>query len=163
MARTEAFVKGMAFDCRECGQCILTETRLICPMSCPKGLRNGPWGGTIEGLCEVYPDKECVWVRIHNRISKGSTDTPRLNPSPDSALFHTSSYLNYFSGDDKHGRIPLDYLQLGEQRVTQPVNTTSTLEQKLKQGKCQDYRNPRTPLTGLHTCVQRSRSHSGSL
>ncbi|MFQ5661218.1 MAG: methylenetetrahydrofolate reductase C-terminal domain-containing protein [Gammaproteobacteria bacterium] len=148
VARTEAFFKGMAFDCRECGQCLLTETHLICPMSCPKGLRNGPCGGTINGLCEVYPDKECVWVRIHNRASKGTTDLPRLNPSPDSALFHTSSYLNFLSGVDKSGRLPLEYLDLGKHRTTQPLHTASTLEQKLKQGwfvKTTEIRAPRMP------------------
>ena len=64
IARVEALLKGMAFDCHACGQCVLRQTGLICPMSCPKGLRNGPCGGTLRGECEVYLDKPCVWVRI---------------------------------------------------------------------------------------------------
>jgi len=70
IARIEAFAKGMVFDCHTCGQCVLRQTGLICPMSCPKGLRNGPCGGTLNGECEVYPDRPCVWVRIHNRTRR---------------------------------------------------------------------------------------------
>jgi methylenetetrahydrofolate reductase (NADPH) len=145
VARTEAFLKGTAFDCRACGQCILNRTGLICPMSCPKGLRNGPCGGTTEGRCEVYPDKPCVWVRIHART--GGTDTPRLNPSPDSALFFTSSYANWFSGLDRAGTMPLPYLDLGAEPVAAPVRTKSKLEAALKSGRfvhtC-EIRSPRT-------------------
>lgn len=148
VARLEAFFKGVAFDCGSCGQCVLSQTRLICPMTCPKGLRNGPCGGTIDGLCEVYPDRECVWVRIHKRLSKGSMDRPNLIPSPDSALFNTSSYLNFLSGADKYGRTPLEYLDLGRNRVEQPVQTVSILESKLKQGRfvrTTEIRAPRMP------------------
>ena len=57
IARVEAWLKGTMFDCRTCGQCVLNRTGLICPMTCPKGLRNGPCGVTLNGECEVYPDK----------------------------------------------------------------------------------------------------------
>jgi hypothetical protein len=36
----EKAVKGALFDCRMCGQCILHSTGLVCPMRCPKNLRN---------------------------------------------------------------------------------------------------------------------------
>jgi hypothetical protein len=32
------------------GNCLLQETALICPMECPKGLRDGPCGSTMY-LC----------------------------------------------------------------------------------------------------------------
>lgn len=134
VARVEALLKGMAFDCRACGQCVLNQTGLICPMTCPKGLRNGPCGGTLNGECEVYPDKPCVWVRIHRRIGHGSFDRPNLLPSPDARLLRTSSYLNYLNGDDAAGRQPLPYLDLGSQRTRQPVHTLSRLEHQLKSG-----------------------------
>ncbi len=57
--------------CSLCGKCILDQTGGICPVTaCPKGLLNGPCGGTNEGKCEVSPDIECAWVRIYNRLKK---------------------------------------------------------------------------------------------
>jgi hypothetical protein len=64
VARIERRVKAMLFDCRMCGQCVLSETGLACPMNCPKGLRNGPCGGVRDsGNCEVHPEMPCVWVQ----------------------------------------------------------------------------------------------------
>ena len=57
--------------CSLCGKCILDKTGGICPVTaCPKGLLNGPCGGTNEGKCEVSPDIECAWVRIYNRMKR---------------------------------------------------------------------------------------------
>lgn len=148
IARSEAFCKGMMFDCRACGQCVLSQTGLICPMSCPKGLRNGPCGGTLEGECEVYPDRECVWVRIHRRQGKGSLSLPNLIPSPDPSLSFTSSYLNMLSGKDKAGREPMPYLDLGSNRVGMPAQTDSKFEAALRSGrfvKTCEVRSPRGP------------------
>ena len=59
----ERHVKGFLFDCQMCGQCVLSETGMSCPMNCPKQLRNGPCGGvSAGGHCEVKPDMRCVWV-----------------------------------------------------------------------------------------------------
>jgi len=131
IAASEAFVKGMMFDCRTCGQCVLSNTAMVCPMSCPKGLRNGPCGGTIGEKCEVYPDKQCVWVRIYKRSNQRKLETPILISSPDSNLHHTSSYINYLNGNDKPTRIPLEYLPISR---SQECQTLSKLERKLKQG-----------------------------
>ena len=147
IAKTEAFFKGLAFDCHTCGQCVLSKTKLICPMSCPKGLRNGPCGGTTDNKCEVYPDRDCVWVRIHNHVSKGDTSLPELISSPDSSLFHTSSYLNYLDGSDQAEEKSIKYLDLGDIRTMQPVHTQSILEKKLKNGKfvvTTEMRSPRS-------------------
>ncbi len=63
VAAVERTVKGFLFDCRMCGQCVLTSTGMSCPMNCPKSLRNGPCGGVLpDGHCEVDPDMRCVWV-----------------------------------------------------------------------------------------------------
>ncbi len=60
----ERRVKGLMFDCRMCGQCVLSSTGMSCPMNCPKQLRNGPCGGVrANGNCEVEPDMPCVWVQ----------------------------------------------------------------------------------------------------
>lgn len=63
VAWVERQVKGFLFDCRMCGQCVLSRTGMSCPMNCPKRLRNGPCGGVrSDGMCEVKPDMKCVWV-----------------------------------------------------------------------------------------------------
>jgi hypothetical protein len=66
VAAVEKAVKGLLFDCRMCGQCILSSTGMSCPMNCPKTLRNGPCGGVrADGNCEVKPDMRCVWVEAY--------------------------------------------------------------------------------------------------
>ena len=63
MAFVERGIKGLVFDCRMCGQCVLSSTGMSCPMNCPKQLRNGPCGGVRPGgFCEVRPEMRCVWV-----------------------------------------------------------------------------------------------------
>lgn len=57
--------------CSLCGKCVLDKTGGICPVTaCPKGLLNGPCGGTDNGKCEVSPDIDCAWVRIYDRMKK---------------------------------------------------------------------------------------------
>ena len=57
--------------CSLCGKCILDKTGGICPVTaCPKGLLNGPCGGTNEGKCEVSAEIECAWVRIYERMKR---------------------------------------------------------------------------------------------
>src|SRR4029079_7934860 len=63
VAAVERATKGFLFDCRMCGQCVLSSTGMSCPMNCPKELRNGPCGGVrANGHCEVDPQMRCVWV-----------------------------------------------------------------------------------------------------
>lgn len=63
----EYSVKGPLFGCRMCGNCLLQETALICPMECPKGLRNGPCGGSTPETCYVDPSRPCIWYKIYER------------------------------------------------------------------------------------------------
>lgn len=59
----EKLSKEILFDSQSCGQCTLGSTGMVCPMNCPKNLRNGPCGGVrADGNCEVKPDMTCVWV-----------------------------------------------------------------------------------------------------
>ncbi len=92
----ERRVKGLLFDCRMCGQCILSSTGMSCPMNCPKKLRNGPCGGVREnGNCEVEPDMPCVWVQAFegaNRMAGGSAIMAVQNPV-DQSLVETSAWL----------------------------------------------------------------------
>ncbi|NOZ26703.1 MAG: hypothetical protein GXP39_01440 [Chloroflexi bacterium] len=66
----ERAVKGALFGCRMCGNCILQETAFICPMACPKGLRNGPCGGSTPERCYVDPTRPCVWYKIYERSER---------------------------------------------------------------------------------------------
>jgi methylenetetrahydrofolate reductase (NADPH) len=71
LANTEILVKGPVFGCRMCGNCLLQETAFICPMECPKGMRNGPCGGvTPEKNCYVDETRKCIWHAIYKRAQK---------------------------------------------------------------------------------------------
>ena len=63
----EYSVKGPLFGCRMCGNCLLQETAFICPMECPKGLRNGPCGGSTSDYCYVDNTRPCIWYKIYER------------------------------------------------------------------------------------------------
>lgn len=68
LAAVERAIKGPLFGCRMCGNCLLQETAFICPMECPKGMRNGPCGGTTpEKRCYVDETRKCVWYAIYKR------------------------------------------------------------------------------------------------
>lgn len=53
-----------------CGNCLLQETAFICPMECPKGLRNGPCGGSTPEKCYVDESRPCIWYKIYDRSFK---------------------------------------------------------------------------------------------
>jgi 5-methyltetrahydrofolate--homocysteine methyltransferase len=75
MAFAERQIKGALFGCRMCGNCLLQETAYICPMECPKGLRNGPCGGSTPEGCYVDATRPCIWHRIYERADRmGRTD-----------------------------------------------------------------------------------------
>jgi len=57
--------------CSACGECLLDRTGVICPLTrCPKGLLNGPCGGTNHGKCEVDKERDCAWTLIYQELSK---------------------------------------------------------------------------------------------
>lgn len=59
----ERWSKRLFFDCRMCGQCVLSSTGMTCPTNCGKRMRNGPCGGVrADGSCEVDPQMRCVWL-----------------------------------------------------------------------------------------------------
>ena len=97
VAIVEKAVKGLLFDCRMCGQCVLTSTGMSCPMNCPKGLRNGPCGGVrADGNCEVKPQMACVWVeafRGAERIPGGIRAMRELQSAVDQRAQGRSSWL----------------------------------------------------------------------
>jgi hypothetical protein len=97
VAAVEKRVKGLLFDCRMCGQCVLSSTGMSCPMNCPKNLRNGPCGGVRDdGGCEVKPAMRCVWVeafRGSERIPGGVAAMSRVQFAVDQRAQGSSSWL----------------------------------------------------------------------
>ncbi|MEZ5275960.1 MAG: methylenetetrahydrofolate reductase C-terminal domain-containing protein [Opitutaceae bacterium] len=150
----EKWLKEKLFGCHTCGQCILTHTKLICPMNCPKGLRNGPCGGTLDGKCEVIPEIECVWTRIE--VKKGGRK-PRIHLPPDPELLNTASYVNLVTGRDRETRLPHGFAD------TRHLEPDSRLSRKLATGEFVvtfEVASPRT-VKGLDR-VERTMARFGS-
>lgn len=83
LARAELAFKGPVFGCRMCGNCLLQETAFICPMECPKGMRNGPCGGvTPEKNCYVDETRKCIWYAIYKRSLKTGREEKLLEILP---------------------------------------------------------------------------------
>ena len=93
----ERHTKGFLFDCKMCGQCVLSSTGMSCPMNCPKNLRNGPCGGVRQdGNCEVRPSMRCVWVDAWDGAARmpGGLDCIRVvQPPVNRELEGSSSWL----------------------------------------------------------------------
>jgi methylenetetrahydrofolate reductase (NADPH) len=103
----ERLAKGILFDCRDCGDCALPETAFLCPESaCVKNQRNGPCGGTRDGLCEVR-DVPCLWARAYDRLQARGREREIAEALPviqDQSLRGTSGWANAFLGRDHRGR-----------------------------------------------------------
>jgi len=101
LERGEVAIKSKQFGCQSCGNCVLANMEFVCPMTCPKNLRNGPCGGTLDGQCEVI-DQQCIWVEVYDR-AKAESRVDGLKtfiPARDRALQNTSSWINFFLNRD---------------------------------------------------------------
>jgi methylenetetrahydrofolate reductase (NADPH) len=98
MEQVELAGKKPLFGCISCGNCVLGEMEYVCPMTCPKNLRNGPCGGTFNGQCEVKPEMQCIWVQVYeNAKSAGRVNELKLYlPPRNRDLQGTSSFINLF-------------------------------------------------------------------
>ncbi len=101
-AAEQAF-KIPVYGCEDCGDCSLPEVAYLCPEGqCYKNQRNGPCGGTKDGICEVG-DKECIWSRAYKRL-KAYGEEQRMLDGPvilqNAALRRTSAWANTFLGRD---------------------------------------------------------------
>lgn len=105
VAQVEHVIKRPIWGCKMCGQCVLHDTGMTCPMTCPKTLRNGPCGGVRpDGTCEVKPEMRCVWLKAYERSEKLPVWGPHidnLRPPVDNQLQGTSSWINLATGRDK--------------------------------------------------------------
>ena len=83
LARAEILIKGPVFGCRMCGNCLLQETAFICPMECPKGMRNGPCGGiTPDKNCYVDDTRKCIWYCIYKKARETGRENTLLEVLP---------------------------------------------------------------------------------
>ena len=89
-------------------------------MRCPKQMRNGPCGGSMNGKCEVFPDRRCIWDMAYHRgqllrkigIGKILGVAPTLEaikPPVDWRLWGTPSWWHLAAGriDSRGNVIPL--------------------------------------------------------
>ena len=93
----ERMTKGFLLDSQSCGQCIVGDTGLSCPMNCPKQMRNGPCGGVrADGRCEVDAAMVCVWVRAwegNKRLDERPYPIQIVQRPLDHRLIGTSAWL----------------------------------------------------------------------
>ena len=103
----EQAAKVPLFACKDCGDCSLPEIAYVCPESqCAKNQRNGPCGGTRDGLCEVY-DTECIWSEAYERLKAYGEEESMLDGPvvvKDNALAGTSAWANTFLARDHQAR-----------------------------------------------------------
>jgi len=100
----EIATKKPVFGCHMCGQCVLHSTGLICPMNCPKNIRNGPCGGVrLDGSCEVFPEMACVWTKAYAFSQRliWADEIHDLRPPVDWSIQGSSSWVNYLTGRDQ--------------------------------------------------------------
>jgi methylenetetrahydrofolate reductase (NADPH) len=99
LMRIERLVKAPLFGCRACGFCRLPETFYVCPETCPKGLANGPCGGSAGNTCEAG-DRECIHS-VKYRLAKAAgalDDLERTVIPPVPPPHRGSSWLNHYAG-----------------------------------------------------------------
>ena len=99
--RIERAIKEPLVGCQSCGFCRLPHTAYVCPETCPKGLANGPCGGTKDNRCE-FGDRECIHNQIY-RISKqagllSNLEEVLIPPVPEAA-WDSCSWVTHFRGE----------------------------------------------------------------
>jgi methylenetetrahydrofolate reductase (NADPH) len=98
----ERRVKEPIVGCESCGFCRLPYTMFVCPETCPKGLSNGPCGGTSDNTCE-FGDRECIH-NVKYRLAKAAGRIGELEtvliPAVDPAKRGTCSWTSHFRGED---------------------------------------------------------------
>ncbi|HZQ09100.1 MAG TPA: methylenetetrahydrofolate reductase C-terminal domain-containing protein [Anaerolineae bacterium] len=134
----EEVIKKPIWGCQMCGQCILHDTGLTCPMGCPKNLRNGPCGGVRpDGMCEVDATKPCVWALGYKRSQKlpWAEHFYQLNPPVDWTLRGSSSWINLVLQRDHRDLIQPRWNGNTLEWKNKPLRTGSKLERRLRAGQ----------------------------
>jgi methylenetetrahydrofolate reductase (NADPH) len=95
----ERSVKRPLVGCDTCGRCRLEDTLYTCPETCPKGLANGPCGGTALNRCE-FGDRECIHsikYRTAKAVGQTAVLRERLIPCIEEQTRHRSSWPQWFA------------------------------------------------------------------
>ncbi|MTI57030.1 methylenetetrahydrofolate reductase C-terminal domain-containing protein [Geosporobacter ferrireducens] len=105
----EYMTKTITNECCFCGDCAMHELAFQCPMSqCAKQQRNGACGGSRDGWCEVYPEKQkCIYVTMYEKFkAAGKEESMKKGyiPPCNWDLYRTSSWLNYFNDRDYNSK-----------------------------------------------------------
>lgn len=98
LIKSEYFSKHGVVGCESCGQCRLADTLYICPETCPKGLANGPCGGTTLDRCE-FGDRECIHsvkARLAEQMHQTDILKDRLIDTVPIDSRGTSSWVSWF-------------------------------------------------------------------
>jgi len=110
----ENSTKRALLDCQNCGDCGIQHVGFLCPVSqCPKHTRNGQCGGSRNGMCEVSPDRYCVWFRAYQRLAyhkKTENMTGACVPPRRWELNRTNSWINFHLRRD-HQSVPIPFLE----------------------------------------------------
>ncbi|WP_111858656.1 methylenetetrahydrofolate reductase C-terminal domain-containing protein [Acinetobacter sp. CFCC 10889] len=105
LLKSEFVSKHRIVGCESCGQCRLGKTLYICPETCPKGLANGPCGGTTLDRCE-FGDRECIHS-VKARLAKAVQQTEILKteliPTVPFEIRGSSSWKNWFRDEADWG------------------------------------------------------------
>jgi len=104
----ERLVKRPLTGCDTCGRCRLEDTLYTCPETCPKGLANGPCGGTALNRCE-FGDRECIHsvkYRTAKAVGQTAVLTERLIPCIEVETRHRSSWPQWFEAQSPRGLSP---------------------------------------------------------
>ncbi|RKG31173.1 methylenetetrahydrofolate reductase C-terminal domain-containing protein [Acinetobacter tianfuensis] len=102
LLKTEYISKHGVVGCESCGQCRLGDTLYICPETCPKGLANGPCGGTSLDRCE-FGDRECIHsvkARLAKAVQQTQVLKEKLIPAVPIAVRGSSSWKNWYLAEE---------------------------------------------------------------
>ena len=98
LIKAELISKHRVVGCESCGQCRLADTLYVCPETCPKGLANGPCGGTEGDRCE-FGDRECIHsvkARLANEMGQSFVLKHKLIPTVPIEVRGSSSWKNWY-------------------------------------------------------------------
>ena len=142
--------KAAMFGCKDCGDCSLPDIAFLCPESqCAKNQRNGPCGGTRDGLCEV-DDFECIWSRAYDRLKYEGRELQMLDHAPviqNESLRGTSSWANALLGKD--------HTAVAHQRANETTISRSTAGEGQKESeKTNDVSDSAPSTTGAAVGAQ---------
>lgn len=99
LLKSEYLSKHRVVGCESCGQCRLADTLYICPETCPKGLANGPCGGTTLDRCE-FGDRECIHsvkARLAQQVDQIHVLKNRIIETVPIESRGTSSWVHWFN------------------------------------------------------------------